>query len=697
MSDSSSIDNIIENRESAAAAASANASATPEGSPKRPSFPKRAVVTAGMPYGNKGLHFGHIGGVYVPADAYARFLRNRIGAGNVIFVSGTDCYGSPIMEGHRKAAESGEFTGTIEEYVERNHAAQKQTLCDYDISLDIYEGSGLGYAKEPHQLMTNYFFETLYNNGQLSKLSTAQFYDVEAGMFLNGRQVQGRCPVQGCKSEKAYADECDLGHQFNPEELIAPKSSITGSVPELRPVANWYFDLPRYGQIIRQHVENQRRDGRIRPFAVSAIEEFLAPPLIYIQSKFHDEYAAVAQKLPSHVYHEAEQGKSSFTVEFERIEDRDLARDILKEGGVRFRTGKALVPFRLTGNIEWGVHAPRLEDEDPLTVWCWPESLWAPISFTSAVLQHRGEPLGNWRDWWCSDDAKVFQFIGEDNIYFYGVAQTAMWSAMQSGHHDAEGHGDELRQTELVANHHLLFLNAKASSSGKVKPPMAQELLDHYNSDQLRAHFLALGLGLKSVSFQPKPYNPNADEKAPDPVLKESALLTNIFNRLARSCFYSAQNINGGKLPLGEAGAQVVGNARETILSYEKCMYDFDIHSALSVMDGYLRDANKQYSARSKKPETEEERVEQVQVLRDGFYMLKVATVLMEPIAPSGTHKIIEHLALGCSDDEFLSWEHIFEGYEPFVPQDEIAGGGHALKELPPRTDFFEKHPSQFK
>ena len=78
----------------------------------RPNFTARAVVTAGMPYGNKDLHFGHIGGVFVPADFFARFLRDRIGAENVLFVSGTDCYGSPIMEGYRKLTEAGEFSGT---------------------------------------------------------------------------------------------------------------------------------------------------------------------------------------------------------------------------------------------------------------------------------------------------------------------------------------------------------------------------------------------------------------------------------------------------------------------------------------------------------------------------------------------------------------------------------------------------------
>ena len=105
-------------------------------------WPRKAVVTAGMPYGNKSLHFGHIGGVFVPADAYARFLRDRIGPENVRFVSGTDCFGSPIDEGYRKAVDSG-FEGSISDYVSANHDLQADTLKAFDIILDIFEGSGI--------------------------------------------------------------------------------------------------------------------------------------------------------------------------------------------------------------------------------------------------------------------------------------------------------------------------------------------------------------------------------------------------------------------------------------------------------------------------------------------------------------------------------------------------------------------------
>ena len=199
---------------------------TKDGEGTRPAFPKRAIVTAGMPYGNKGLHFGHIAGVFVPADCYARFLRDRIGPENVMFVSGTDCYGSPIDEGYRKLREQG-FEGSIADYVEENHRAQKEALDAYDISLDIYEGSGTGSCKPVHEWFTDLFIRRLYENGYLEKRATAQFYDEKAQTFLNGRQVVGRCPVPGCKSEKGYADECDLGHQYMPVDLIAPKSTIT--------------------------------------------------------------------------------------------------------------------------------------------------------------------------------------------------------------------------------------------------------------------------------------------------------------------------------------------------------------------------------------------------------------------------------------------------------------------------------------
>lgn len=659
-------------------------------------WPRRAVVTVGMPYGNKMLHFGHIAGVFVPADCFARFLKDRIGAKNVRLVSGTDCYGSPIDEGYRKACEAGLFSGSIADYVMQNHESQKSTLERYEVDMSIFEGSGIGHAGEVHQRVTNEFLTKLHKRGHLHLQSTMQFYDTQARMFLNGRQVEGRCPVQGCKSEEAYADECSLGHQYAPEELIAPKSSVTHTVPEMRPVKNWYFDLPSFGPFLREYVESLENNPEVRPVVSNTIKEFLVAPIIYVKTEFYESYLQLKDAMPRHQYHAAEKGKHSFEIQFETIDDRDQARVLLGQAGVRFRTSKTLVPFRISGNIEWGVKAPPIDGVEGLTVWCWPESLWAPISFTMAAHDEQGISPNAWRDFWCSDDAQVYQFIGQDNLYFYGVAQPALFEALRPGDMFDGELGHSLRQTNLIANYHILYGDKKASSTHN--PPSADELLDYYTPEQLRAHFLALGLGLKSVSFKPKPFDPDekkrTDPRVADPVLKESALLTNVFNRLARSCFYEAQKSFEGRMPVGDVSPEVVERAHSTMSEYEALMHRVELHSVMTLMDDFIRYASKYWAEGSSSFADGDEQLRR-KVLTDCFYLLRICTLLMHPVVPFGTEKIADYLNFG--KEAFFTWESSFVDMRDLCTPEEEAQGWHTLKELPPRTDFFEKHPSQFK
>ena len=663
-------------------------------------WPARAVVTAGMPYGNKPLHFGHIAGVFVPADCFARFLRDRIGAENVRFISGTDCFGSPINEGYRKLVEAGEFDGSIEDYVQRNHDRQKATLDAYDIDLSVYEGSNIGHCGEVHQHISEAFIEKLHENGYLHKRSTLQFYDTQAGTFLNGRQVVGHCPVQGCKSDHAYADECDLGHSYAPEDLIKPVSSLTGTTPEMRPVENWYFDLPAFADFLRQHVATLEADPEVRPIVPQVIKEFLEPPVVFIKNELRGEYEAIADKLPMHSVHEPESGKQSFSIEFSDIDARDAAREVLTRASIRFRTGKTLVPFRITGNIEWGVKAPVIDGVEGLTVWCWPESLWAPMSFTMAVNDKMGLPRGSWRDFWCSEDAEVYQFIGQDNLYFYGVAQPALIEALRPGDILAPGVTDHpLRQTKLVANHHILLGNKKASSSGKVKPPTADELLEYYTPEQLRAHFLALGLDQKSVGFKPKPFEQDESKRDnpryADPVLKEGALLTNVFNRLARSCFYEAKNNFEGYMPLGDVSPEVLERTRAVMSDYDATMHKVELHTIMSIMDTFIRWSNKYWTDNIRTAEKEGDEALRRQTLVDSFHLLRVCTLLMHPVVPRGCEKICDYMSF--EFDDFFSWNYDFEGFGELCSASELEDGRHRVRELPPRFDFFAKHPSQFK
>lgn len=650
----------------------------------RPEFPKRAVVTGGMPYGNKELHFGHVGGMFVFADTYARFLRDRIGKKNVIFVGGTDCYGSPIAEGWRVKVNNGEFDGSLEDFIKRNHDKQKATLDAYGISPDLFAASGLGRSKEIHSEVTDWFISSLYKKGQLEKITTMQFFDEKAGVFLNGRQVRGKCPVKDCQSSTGYADECDLGHQYMPENLINPVSTLTGETPSMKPVTNWYFKLKDYEKFLKEWVEDMKKDKSIRPVVWKTISEFLKPPVIYIKREFEEKYNTIRDSMPEHNYIE-EKKKPSFTIEFEKLSDCDEACKILTENGIRYRTGKTLVPFRLTGNIEWGVPAPVMDGTEGLTVWVWPESLWAPISFTQTYLENNGRPRDEWKDYWCSKDSKVYQFIGQDNIYFYGIAEPAMWIAQQEGEKSANPSDNELQMPVIVANHHILFLNKKASSSGSVKPPMADDLLDYYTPEQLRMHWLSLGLGQGSVSFMPKPYNPLADPDETDPVIKEGLLLTNVFNRMIRTAFYTTQKEFDGIMPSVAPEEKFVQEAEKAVLEFERHMSKFSFHQCTYVLDSYIRNGSKYMSRNITADAEDKEKLSQA--LANLFYMLRIAGVLLHPLAPFGTEKLREYLEV---DERIWSWDTILE------PLTYFTGENHKLKFLPPRTDFFARHESQF-
>ncbi|MBN2737583.1 MAG: class I tRNA ligase family protein [Spirochaetales bacterium] len=652
----------------------------------RPPFPKRAIITGGMPYGNKDLHFGHIGGVFVQADVFARFLRDRIGKENVIFVSGTDCYGSPIVEHYRQVTASGDFKGTIDDFVKYNHNRQKEVLEAYEISLNLFAASSFSRSNEIHQELGAEILKTLHKNGHLVKLSTRQFYDKEHETFLNGRQVLGQCPIQGCASEKGYADECDLGHQYEPHELLNPKSTLSGKKPEMKEVTNWYLRLPDFIENLKDWVSQVEKLDSCRVFVVKSVSEFFEPPTIHITLKQEDQLNEIADKLPP--FERAEGKSKSMRLVFKTLEHREKACDILTEHEIRFRNGKTLVPFRLTGNIEWGLPAPDIDDVSGLTFWVWPESLWAPVSFTSTYLEQQGQPRENWKDWWCSKDAQVYQFIGEDNVYFYGPAEMAMLMGMQGSETTAFPKDGDFQLPQLVVNNHILFLDKKASSSGSVKPPMARDLLEHYTADQLRAHFFSLGLNKRSVGFRPKPLNPAANEKEGDPVMKEGNLLSNVFNRAVRSCFYTMQTYYNGKLPKGAISQEVLSEAEDVILKFEEAMYRQEFNQAITVVDNYIRAINKRWTADMNILKEKEDDQLRKQTLIDAFHMVKVATTLMHPIAPMGTEMIRDYFNLG---EDFWSWDRVFDSLYDFIPDTEK----HEFKFLEPRVDFFEKHPSQ--
>lgn len=654
----------------------------------RPSFPKRAVITAGMPYGNKTLHFGHIGGVFIHADTYARFLKDRIGEENVIFVSGTDCYGSPILASYKKHIEQSGENITMEDYVYRFYQLQTKVLQDYDVSPSLYASSAFGKSGEMHKKVSNALFDALYKKGTLDIMTTQQFFDPVENVFLNGRQVEGKCPVDGCTSDKAYADECSLGHQYMPNELISPVSTLSGVKPILKDVKNWYFILDQYMEHLQGMIQKMKSERQVRPNILNTIDEFLKAPVIYIKRKDHEALVENGDTLgASQIIDDGK--KPSVTYEFDSLVARDDARVKLDEASVFYRTGKTLVPFRLSGNIDWGVPVPDLLDMNDLTFWVWPESLWAPVSFTKTYLESIGKNADEWKDWWIDPDAKVYQFIGEDNIYFYGIAEMGMLLAYLGIGPKEEADLSKVNFPQLVSNCHLLFLDSKASSSSDIKPPMAHDLLDYYTKDQLRMHFLSLGLSKKSVSFSPKPYDPNCAPDAPDVVLKDGNALTNVYNRILRTLFYTTQKYYDSVIPKVSVREEIQDIIAKAVYDYEHNMARQEFHLVIYTIDDLIRNVSKYWSKYIKEADDKDDAQLRGQILADTFYAAKCILSLLHPITPSSAELVRAYLNLNTS---VWSWDHILDDITAHM--DDV--DSHRLVFIEPKFDFYKKDESQF-
>ena len=455
----------------------------------------------------------------------------------------------------------------------------------------------------------------------------------------------------------------------------------------MRDVTNWYFKLEDYNDILSDMVGHLRETSNWRKYLLNTIEEFLKKPIIYVKRKELQDVSDIRQKLPKHSIID-DNKKPSISFVFDNLKDRDLARKVLVEKGVHFRTGKTLVPFRLSGNVQWGIDVPDKDNLKDLTFWVWPESLWAPISFTKACLEARGKNPSQWEDWWTSKDSKVYQFIGEDNIYFYGIAEMAMFMALLGIHDQHKVNWDEIQLPHIIANNHLLFMNKKASSSGAIKPPMAGELLEHYTAEQLRMHFLSLGLSKKSASFVPQAFMEEDLKEGVDPVLKDGNLLTNVLNRLIRSCFYTTQKYYQGVIPQGEVSHKIIEESNKAIITYEQHMYNHELHSVTYVLDSYIRSMSKYWSNNMRIADANEDNDLRKQVIIDGFHGVRTAITLLHPIAPNSCQVVREYLNVS---EELWDWTYIFDPIYKFM-EDSL---NHKIKYLEPRVDFFKKHKNQ--
>jgi len=202
---------------------------------------KRTLITTALPYTNGPVHIGHLAGVYVPADIYARYL--RLAGRPVTLIGGSDEHGVPIT---LKAKAEGVSPQDI---VDRYHSLIKKSFEELGISFDIYSRT----TSEIHHRTASEFFRRLYEKGEFIEKTSMQLYDEEAQQFLADRYVTGECPH--CHNERAYGDQCEAcGTSLNATDLINPRSAITGSVPVMRETRHWYLPLDKWEPALRRWI-----------------------------------------------------------------------------------------------------------------------------------------------------------------------------------------------------------------------------------------------------------------------------------------------------------------------------------------------------------------------------------------------------------------------------------------------------------
>ncbi|MCG8807033.1 methionine--tRNA ligase [Tenacibaculum finnmarkense] len=212
--------------------------------------PKRYTITAALPYTNGPIHIGHLAGVYVPGDIYARFLRGK--AKDVAFICGSDEHGVAIPMRAKKEGV------TPQHIIDKYHGIIKKSFVDFGISFDNYSRT----SSKIHHETASEFFVKMYNDGEFIEEVTEQLYDAEANQYLADRFVVGTCPK--CGNEESYGDQCEkCGTSHNATDLINPKSAITGNVPSLKETKHWFLPLDKHEDFLRKWIlEGHKSDWK---------------------------------------------------------------------------------------------------------------------------------------------------------------------------------------------------------------------------------------------------------------------------------------------------------------------------------------------------------------------------------------------------------------------------------------------------
>ncbi len=309
---------------------------------------KKHLVTAALPYANGPLHIGHLAGAYLPADIYVRYLKAQ--GEDVAFICGSDEHGAAVTLRAKKEGT------TPQSIVDKYHNLNEKAFADFGIEFDKYSRT----SNSMHHKTAQEFFTVLNEKGVFEKKTSNQFYDQENEQFLADRYITGECP--NCHNEGAYGDQCEkCGSTLSPQDLINPKSTISGNTPIMKETSHWYLPMQKDENWLKEWIETGMLNG-------------------------------VQQHNPK-LWRNQVIGQCKSWI----------------DGGLQ--------PRAMTRDLDWGVKVP-VEGADGKVLYVW---LDAPIGYISATKEWAEEIGKNWEDYWKREDTELIHFIGKDNIVFHAI------------------------------------------------------------------------------------------------------------------------------------------------------------------------------------------------------------------------------------------------------------------------------------
>jgi methionyl-tRNA synthetase len=577
---------------------------------ERLSRPKTAVITGGMPYANGPLHLGHLAGAMVPPDIMARYMRMLIGKENVLFVSGNDDHGSTSEVAAIKAGMP------VREFIDMIHDKQVQTTNRYGISYDIFSGTSQPDCFPIHAETSQDFMKKLWKNGLLEKKITKQWFDPKLNRFLQDRNVTGKCPNPTCTNETAYSDECEVcGTQYDPSQLINPKSSLSDAAPVLKDTAHLWLDMWKVSDQLTEWIKSKQNKWRKGVF--NEVFETVQPAFQF-DNTHEPAFKEMRATLPKHKSRYAP-GKK-VVVQFENKADFNVGLTMMTDAGIPSELLDGWARRSITRDVTWGIAVP--EEIDPemkgKTLYVWPDSLIAPISFTKVALKKQGRDAKEWERFWKDPEARIFQFLGQDNVYFYVLMQGAMWI----------GVNDNYTMTDVYSVFHLM-VNGEKMSKSRGNFYSGDQLTEEmgYDPDQIRYFLSTLGLADKQSNFDFETFK------------ERNKFLAGPMNAAIEKPISAVHSRFDGKVPDGKLLEKAEKETMKIVQLYVKNMEKGDHITLLGQIENYARLINS-FFVQYKPHDDRAELQGRMDGLYSSFYVLKNLMIMLYPFVPQTMERV---------------------------------------------------------